>query len=619
MDDAHDAGAAHSARELVEPLLDAGGGGGRGGGNGDDGDDDDNLHLPEADNSLALGLHLHGGGDLLSPASVSASQSSSASLDRFCDDNAAGDGGTTRDNVHDGDDCDRRGGDVEAGDDEPGGATATNETAVWSVREELASFWFLGWPMAVSFFARMGMASTDSSFVGHLHDGKHDAGVYLASAALSDMVTSVMIVPPLAFNSVLNPLCAQAKGTGENKMAGVWLMLSIIFLTLSSVPCVAAFFYVEPILKLFGFSADICRLGGLYARFNVVWPIPNGIYQCMRFYANGIGVPRPAMWNNMFWLLGNAALNWLFVYGGPMRYFPEDRRYFAHVISHDGIHLHWKGFGFVGAAISLSCSRTLQMVTYWLYFFVWKKMHVSYWPENGWSPTNWCKARYIREYLTQAAPLIGSNIFSVVVFQSTTVLIAQLGKASVAASSAIGTVTILWAGAMQATFSMVTAVRVGYHLGKRNPEAAKRTSFLTLRLITYASLVVALIYVPLRRQIVDIATDDDSVLKIAARCIPAVVLSSYANLVVNSCTSGIFSAQGRTWLQMVLTFGLEIPLSVGLVAYYVIGWHGSKSLLGVYWLQSGVGGFEAVVVILILLASNWKKCSDEAIKRQRSA
>ena len=41
----------------------------------------------------------------------------------------------------------------------------------FSVRNELWEMAGLGLPLAVSFFCRMGMASTDSAFVGHIHNG----------------------------------------------------------------------------------------------------------------------------------------------------------------------------------------------------------------------------------------------------------------------------------------------------------------------------------------------------------------------------------------------------------------------------------------------------------------
>ena len=52
-----------------------------------------------------------------------------------------------------------------------------------------------------------------------------------------------------------------------------------------------------------------------------------------RFYFPAQGMPRPAMWNNLAFVLVNAALNWTFVFGGPFQYAP----------------IGWHGFGFVGA------------------------------------------------------------------------------------------------------------------------------------------------------------------------------------------------------------------------------------------------------------------------------
>ena len=58
------------------------------------------------------------------------------------------------------------------------------------------------------------------------------------------------------------------------------------------------------------FDGNIAKLGGTYAKWNVFWPIPNGWYQCMRFYFQAQGKPRPAMYNNLMFLFINVLLNW---------------------------------------------------------------------------------------------------------------------------------------------------------------------------------------------------------------------------------------------------------------------------------------------------------------------
>ena len=234
--------------------------------------------------------------------------------------------------------------------------------------------------------------STDSAFVGHIHDGQNTPETYLAAAVLSDMVVNVLMVPPLAFNQVLNALVGQAIGSNNPKMAGIWLQQSMFWLSLTMLPCLVGCFYVEPILRLLDFPEEVAAVAGTYAKYNVVWPIPNGLYQCMRFYFQAQGLPKPAMYNNLLFLFVNAALNWCFVFGGPFRYL-----------------CGWTGFGFVGAAISLSISRTAQSVCYFLYMFVYKRHHLRTWPGLGWRQHN--KARTI-EFLKQSVPNMVSVGFS---------------------------------------------------------------------------------------------------------------------------------------------------------------------------------------------------------------
>ena len=153
----------------------------------------------------------------------------------------------------------------------------------------------------------------------------------------------------------------------------------------------------------------------------------------------------------------------IFVFGGPFQYA-----------------CGWHGFGFVGAAVSLSFSRCLQPVCYGFFMFHVRQAHVGAWPGLPWrhSLHTWQRTC---EFLRQALPLVGNILFQCIIGQSTTLLISQLGTDAVAASSAISTVTQIWSGALSAAFSMATAIRVGYHLGRGDGEAARRSAFLVMQ------------------------------------------------------------------------------------------------------------------------------------------
>ena len=95
------------------------------------------------------------------------------------------------------------------------------------------------------------------------------------------------------------------------------------------------------------------------------------------------------------------------------------------------------------------------------------------------------------------------------------------------------------------------------------------------------------------------------------------LVGTYLNLLVGNGTSGIFSGQGRPLIATILSFGLELPLSIGGVAIYILYFHGD--IIGVYWWGAIAAGIEIVIVMYLIVTSDWAKCADEARERQEAA
>jgi len=352
--------------------------------------------------------------------------------------------------------------------------------------------------------------------------------------------------------------------------------------------------YVEDLLIALDFSEEVAGVAGVYAKYNLIWPIPNGLYQCMRFYFQAQGTPRPAMYNNILFLFINALLNWIFVFGGP---FPN-----------------WNGFGFIGAAISLSISRTCQSIVYCFYMFVYKKHHLPTWPDGSLRENHtWGRTR---EFMKQSLPNIGTLLFQTGISQMQTIFVGRLGQTAIAASSALSTVCIPWSGTLSATCTTISSVRTGYHLGRRDGDAAKQSAWIVLVFITIMNVIVAIVFLPLRYPIISVATDDTDVLQIGYALVPAMLVGTYLNLLVSNITSGVFSGMGRPIIATILSFGLEMPLSIGGVAIYIFLMNGN--LPGVYWWSAISAGIEVAIVLLLLLRSDWNFWADEAIRRQES-
>jgi len=421
------------------------------------------------------------------------------------------------------------------------------EAVKFTLRSETWAMFMLGWPMVISFVCRIAMASTDTAFVGHLtnetigtfFDRTYTGEEYLAAASLSDMVVNILIVPPLAFNQVLNALVGQALGSGNKLMAGTWLQLSMFFLSISYVPMLLLqYFFVADALRLLGFSADVAELAGYYAKWNLFWPIPNGIYQCLRFYFQAQGMPRPAMWNNLAYVLVNGLLNWIFVFGGPFQYEP----------------IGWHGFGFVGAAMSISTSRCLQPLTYWLYMFVYKKAHRETWPGLSWA---FLQRERVRAFLTQSLPLIGTLTFQSVSGQVTTLLIAQLGTLAISASAAVAAATQVASSGLSAAFTACASIRVGYHLGRGDVRASRLAMWIVVAASVASTVVIVGVLWPLRWQLCALVTDDQAVMPVAAELVAAAFVAAGLSQLVSIGTSGVLSGQGRTFVTTLLSFGFE--------------------------------------------------------------
>eukprot|EP00931_Biecheleriopsis_adriatica_P108278 TRINITY_DN82600_c0_g1_i1.p1 TRINITY_DN82600_c0_g1~~TRINITY_DN82600_c0_g1_i1.p1 ORF type:complete len:593 (-),score=93.64 TRINITY_DN82600_c0_g1_i1:72-1796(-) len=505
-------------------------------------------------------------------------------------------------------------------------------------KDELKAMLALGWPIAVSMFCRFAMFSMDAAFVGHItrtHPtgaaitppralnvlglvpaegatlwtaemsstmlsgvSSHGQKEYLAAASLSDMLTSLLVVPLLALAFGLQPLVAQSMGSGNLKMAGTWLQLSLFCVTLATIPSLVAFFFVGDLLHALDFDPEVCDLAGTYAKFSSIWVIPNSWYVAMRFYFQAQGKARPAMYCGIAFVLMNAILLWVLVFGGP------------------GGGSWWVpgGLGFIGAAISISSSRCIQCFVYWLYMFVWKAAHQPTWP--GFS-CSFLQTKHLRPYLAQVLPQVGTMLLQFFINQSTALLVARLGVLQVAASSAATQATMPLTLCLLGTFSALGAIRVGMKLGKGDATAARHTAWLCIGSGISMTMAVAVVILPLRHLAMSLMTSDSQVQQLAAELMTPIMLNFLAAGIVQTGTGGILASQGRTTLSTVLAVFFELPLSLGSIATLVLVFHADVRL--VYWVQASVSMLEALVVVFIVSRSDWERYAREAQARnQRS-
>lgn len=468
----------------------------------------------------------------------------------------------------------------------------------FSWKNESRQMWALAWPILVSGVCRFLMAATDTAFVGHIDFGKYSPQKYLAAASLSQMCQLIVLAPPCAFSFAVNPLVAQALGAGNKRLAGMWFQLSLVFGLIANVLPIVLFFFIGDALRLLHFESVVADLGQQFATLSVFWIIPNLWYQCMRFYFQAQGMPRPAMINNIVFVFVNFFLNWAFIRGVTIR----------------GVQLI-PTLGFIGAPISLSVSRVLQPTVYAIYMFGIKRAHSETWP--GWTSEFLAWGR-VRAYLHQAVPNMGTFFFQSLVVQVKTLMIAQLGTVAIAASSAVTNIQSVFAGGVGTCASQVTAIRVGHHLGEGNGFGARKTSALVFYSIMTFVCCVALIFTLAQDQLVWLMTNDDAVWDLGRKILPIVSLVMLGQMLAQAGNDGVLNAQSRTRLVALLSFGIEIPLSIGgtaLLIFYLCN-DRPEPLIPVTWGQAAINCALAGIIGAVWATSDWDKHAEEAALRQ---
>lgn len=215
------------------------------------------------------------------------------------------------------------------------------------------------------------MGVIDTAFLGHLGT---------CELAASSVASVAMRVPGMLLwgsTQALCTLCAQAMGSGNKPLVGLWLQTGmVIFTVFSLVVALLWIFTVGPLLRLFAIDDDVVTMGVRYARWSTLWIWPNAMYQCLRWYFQAQNNVQPAMIINFVFIGVNAALNYVLIFGLG----------------------RWHGIGYIGSPVATAISIWLQLITYIIYMFAIRKYHIGTWP-------NWSLA----EVRTWAAGLTASR------------------------------------------------------------------------------------------------------------------------------------------------------------------------------------------------------------------
>jgi MATE family multidrug resistance protein len=422
-----------------------------------------------------------------------------------------------------------------------------------ALRTEMAELSRLAFPLAIAQGGQALMGIVDTAVVGRA------GALPLAAVGLGLSLTIVLAVFGMGIMLGIDPLVSQAVGEGDPRRArgllwqGSWLALGVGLLL--SVP----FIPVPQALVRLGIEASLASQAGTY----FLWRLPGMplffAYLAARAYLQGLGLGRPMLVATVIANLLNVPLDLLLVFGG------------AGLPSWAGPLGEVPGMGAPGAALATVICTGVQLGV--LLVSV-RAIRVS-----GPPVSRLPDPAALRAALRVGWP-VGLHLGAEVgVFALVGVLAGRLGEHPMAAHQlAISVASFTFTFAVG--FGQAGSVRVGWAVGARDRQAARRAGFAALAAGTLFMAGAALVFLLLPRPIARLMTADPAVVELASRLLlVAAVFQLFDGL--QGVGAGVLRGAGES--HFTLLANLVGHWLLGFPACLLLGFGLGLGVIGLWW------------------------------------
>ncbi|MEZ4380839.1 MAG: MATE family efflux transporter [Nannocystaceae bacterium] len=426
---------------------------------------------------------------------------------------------------------------------------------------ELRALVGLALPIIVTQIGAMTLGVVDTIMVGRL---SVDA---LAAAALGNVWVMGTMILGMGVMHGIDPIVAQAHGSGDSRRQGVVLQRALVLALLLSAPLAGLWWFTEGILGALGQTAELAALAGGYVRVQIP-SIPAFLaFYALRQYLQGRGVVAPAMWVIVGANLLNVGANQLLIFGG----------------------LGLPGLGLVGAGAATALTRLSLLVGLALLVRAFD-LHRGAWPRWGRHALDPAGLREILAFGVPVGVQLGLEMWA---FQVTTLIAGWVGEVGLAAHTVVLNTSAL-TYMVPLGLSMAVATRIGNLVGAGRLREAQRSGWLALGLSVAIMSTSALLLVALRGVVPALYTDDLAVAGLAASLLPIAAcfqLFDGAQVVSSGILRGIGRTRPAAAFNLVGYYVLGLPLGLWLV------FDGGLGVAGLWWgLTLALGVIAALLV-----------------------
>jgi MATE family multidrug resistance protein len=436
-------------------------------------------------------------------------------------------------------------------------------------QRELKASSQLALPVVISQVGNMSMGMIDTYVVGQVGPDQ------LAGVAAGNSVfwTATVVGSGILFG--LDPMVAQAYGRQDATTCNRALSLSLVLGLIISTVTIPVLILIGSNFHLTGATPNVVAATTPYLNV-IAWGFPLlFIFHAFQRYWQGLEIAAP--------------LTIIIIIANVLNYFSD-------------IALVQGAFGFPalgaqGVAYStLICRGFALVAVLGVSWYLWwtPRRNLSHFTLLGkhFKSLDWA---FTKAYLRLGLPAAGQIALEVFAFNLTTILVARLGTVEIATHHIVMTIAS-FTFMFPLGLSSSTAVRVGYHLGRKNPEFSRYAGYLGIRAATSLMGCFGLILYLFPDPLIGIFTTDLNVLNLARDIIFLCSLFQVFDglqVVTGGALRGLGDTKTPLWSNLLSHYVVGLPLGLTLCFAF------NKGLYGL-WIGIATGLFLVALINLFI-------------------
>src|SRR5574344_126729 len=332
----------------------------------------------------------------------------------------------------------------------------------------------------------------DNIMVGHL------GPMELAGVSFANAIILIWMVAAMCFSQGITPIAGQLFGRNEkDKISSLFKNAGVLNLVMTAIIC-SLMIVNGHFMDKMGQEEVVVGFARDYYYITVLSMLPTVIFSSIRFFSEGIGNTKNAMWITLITNLLNILLNYIMIYG------------------------KWgcPAFGVAGAAYATLISRILAAVAFIILLYTHKE-YKPYMKDRAKHPLSF---KTMKELLKVSMPISLQGLLEIFTFSLAAIMVGWISAYHLAAhqiAQNLSSLTFMLAMGI----GNAATIRVSHQFGEGN--------FVGVRMAGKAAVIMSIvfmgsfgiIFIVLNKQIPLLYTNDPKVIEIAWKLI--VVMSLY--------------------------------------------------------------------------------------------